>query len=153
MTSDIDAESLSTDNFSIDEGAYIESASVNPDDSKIIDLKLGGIKPNKSYSIELKDIFNKLNISLSDCISLKTSDGFDCKGIMLNDSENGNVKNGDNNFHLPELEFHLFLEPCTLPHKLYLHAPGSRIHFLIPLRRRNYQQILSFAHPSDEVLL
>lgn len=97
MTSDIDAESLSTDNFSIDEGAYIESASVNPDDSKIIDLKLGGIKPNKSYSIELKDIFNKLNISLSDCISLKTSDGFDCKGIMLNDSENGNVKNGDNN--------------------------------------------------------
>ena len=30
---------------------------------------------------------------------------------------------------------------------------GSRIHFLIPLRRRNYQQILSFAHPSDEVLL
>lgn len=97
MTSDIDAESLSTNNFSIDEGAYIESASVNPDDSKIIDLKLGGVKPNKSYSIELKDIFNKLNISLSDCISLKTSDGFDCKGIMLNGSENGNVQSGNNN--------------------------------------------------------
>ena len=97
MTSDIDAGSLSTDNFSIDEGAYIESASVNPDDSKIIDLKLGGIKPNKSYSIELKDIFNKYNISLSGSITLKTSDGFDCKGITLNGSENGNVKNGDNN--------------------------------------------------------
>lgn len=97
MTSDIDAESLITDNFSIDGGAVIESASVNPDDPKIIDLKLGGIKPNKSYSIELKDIFNKYNISLSGSITLKTSNGFDCKGITLNGSENGNVKNGDNN--------------------------------------------------------
>ncbi len=77
MSTDVDK--VSPDNFSIDEGAYIESASVNPDDSKIIDLKLGGIKPNKSYSIELKDIFNKYNISLSGSITLKTSDGFDCK--------------------------------------------------------------------------
>lgn len=96
MTSDIDAESLSTDNFSIDGGAFIESATANRD-SKIIDLKLGGIKPNKSYSIELKDIFNKYNISLSGSITLKTSNGFDCKGITLNGSENGNVQNGDNN--------------------------------------------------------
>ena len=95
MSTDVDK--VSPDNFSIDEGAYIESASVNPDDSKIIDLKLGGIKPNKSYSIELKDIFNKYNISLSGSITLKTSDGFDCKGIMLNGSEGGNVQSGNNN--------------------------------------------------------
>ena len=42
-------------------------------------------------------MFNKYNISLSDSITLKTSNGFDCKGITLNGSENGNVKNGDNN--------------------------------------------------------
>lgn len=97
MSTDVDIDALSANNFSIDGGAVIESASVNPDDPKIIDLKLGGIKPNKSYSIELKDIFNKYNISLSGSITLKTSNGFDCKGITLNGSENGNVKNGDNN--------------------------------------------------------
>ncbi len=96
MTADVDADALSADNFSIDGGASIVSASVNSDDSKIIDLKLEGIKPNASYSIELKDIFNKFNISLSDCIKLKTSGGFDCKGIMLNGSESGNVQSGNN---------------------------------------------------------
>lgn len=97
MTSDVDAEALSADNFSIDGGAVIKSVSVDPDDAKIINITLDGIKPGTLYSIGINDIFNKYNISLSGCIKLKTSNGFDCKGIMLNGSESGNVQNGNNN--------------------------------------------------------
>lgn len=96
MTSDVDAEARSTDNFSIDGGAVIKSVSVDPDDAKIINITLDGIKPGTLYSIGINDIFNKYNISLSDCIKLKTSNGFDCKGIMLNGSESGKVQSGNN---------------------------------------------------------
>lgn len=97
MTSEVDSEALSADNFSIDGGAVIESASADPDDAKTINIKLGGVKPGTVYSVGIIDMFNKYNISLSDSITLKTSNGFDCKGIMLNGSENGNVKAGNNN--------------------------------------------------------
>ena len=97
MSTDVDTDALSADNFSIDGGAVIESVSTDPDDAKVINIRLGGIKPGTVYSMGIVDMFNKYNISLSGSITLKTSNGFDCKGITLNGSENGNVKNGDNN--------------------------------------------------------